>query len=119
MSTPEQHSFIGACLRRLDQKAFYNAYWRTFTVIPADTDELRRQVFRLRHAVYCVENNFLDPLRYPDGLERDAFDEHALHWLLVHKQKNEAVGTLRLLLPHDDRPLVSFELQKTCDHPLL
>src|SRR6185436_17219869 len=114
MNTP-QTSFIGACIRKLDQKAFYNAYWRTFGVVPATTDELRAQVFRLRHEVYCAENRFFDPLRYPDGLERDAFDDYALHWLLMHRQSGEAVGTLRLLLPREDRPLVSFELQRSCD----
>src|SRR5438105_13498660 len=117
MKDAARTSLIRTTLRKMDQKAFYNAYWRTFAVIPADSDELRRRVFRLRHDVYCVENHFLDPLRYPDGLERDEFDDRALHWLLIQKSSGDAVGTIRLLPPDADRPLVSFGLQKACDHP--
>jgi N-acyl amino acid synthase of PEP-CTERM/exosortase system len=119
MTKQGDESFIGSCLRKLDERAFYNDYRRTFSIVPADTDDLRRRVFRLRYQVYGVENHFLDPLKYPDELERDAFDDRAIHWLLLHRKTGEAAGTVRVCLPHDERPLVSFELQKTCDHPLL
>lgn len=112
-------SLFDACVDKINQRAFFNAYRKTFCVVLADTDELRKKVFRLRHRVYCVENLYINPRSFPDELERDAFDERAWHWLMIHKETGESAGTLRLLMPDADRPLVSFELQKACDHPLL
>ena len=112
-------TLLDACIKKFRQQAFYNAYWKTFEVVAADTDELRRQVFHLRHQIYCRENRFLEPDQFPDELERDAFDRRAIHHLLIHKETGKPAGTVRVLLPDDSRPLTSFELQKTCDHPLL
>lgn len=64
----------------------------------AATDEERALAFRLRFQVYCQECRYLDPVCYPDGLERDIFDDHAVH-LLALDGAGEAVGSVRLVLP--------------------
>lgn len=112
-------SWIHACLQSIQQQAFYNTYWNLFTVVRADTDELKDKAYALRYDVFCRENGFIDPARYPDERERDEFDERAVHHLLIHKESGKVAGTVRVLLPDERRPLTSFELQKLCDHPLL
>ena len=64
----------------------------------AQTDDERAVAFRLRFEVYCQECGYLDPTRYPDGLERDVFDDHAVHALAFNGDK-EVVGCVRLVLP--------------------
>jgi len=112
-------TFMQACVKAIKQKTFYTQYWKTFEVVRADTEEQKRKAFRLRYKVFGVENGFVDPKAYPDGLERDQFDDHAIQFLLMHKKSGEIAGTLRLVLPRGKEPLISFDLQKQCDHPLL
>jgi N-acyl amino acid synthase of PEP-CTERM/exosortase system len=44
-----------------------------------DAPHLLSQSYRLRYDVYCLERKFLPAEHYPDGLESDEFDAHALH----------------------------------------
>jgi N-acyl amino acid synthase of PEP-CTERM/exosortase system len=52
-------------------------------------------------------------------LERDEFDSHAVHSLLVDRKTGDALGTVRLVLPLSDAPHNSFAVQKLSDHPML
>ena len=115
----QNESFMQSCVRAIRQQAFYGQYWKTFEIVRANTDEQKRKAFRLRYKVFAEENGFVDPAAYPDGLECDRFDDHAVHFLLVHRVSGEVAGTLRLVLPGVQAPLTSFEMQKHCDHPLL
>ena len=72
-----------------------------FTVVPADTHELRDCVHKLRYQAYCIENPFEDATRHPRKLETDEYDERAVHSLLVHSPTNIPVGSVRLII-HDD-----------------
>jgi N-acyl amino acid synthase of PEP-CTERM/exosortase system len=80
------------------------------------TEEELEQVFRLRFQVYCIEREFEDPDDYPDGIERDEYDDHAWHYLCLDGE-GRAVGTARLIRPPD--PL-SFPIELHCriDDPL-
>jgi N-acyl amino acid synthase of PEP-CTERM/exosortase system len=68
----------------------------TFRLVVADTDPLREATFALRHEVYCRELGF-EPIR-ADGLERDAYDDRALHYLLAHVPSGEWTGCVRVVL---------------------
>jgi N-acyl-L-homoserine lactone synthetase len=68
----------------------------TFEVVVADTEELREASFGLRHEVYSRELGF-EPVR-ADGLERDAYDERALHYLLAHVPSGEWAACVRIVL---------------------
>src|SRR5687768_264983 len=118
MSTQE---FLNACLESMRSKSFYPAYQKTFRVIQADSDALKEITFRLRYRIYCEENsmNAGDVLDAADPIEKDAYDDHAQHYLLYHKITDQAVGTARVVMPREDKPLYSFPLQFICDHPLL
>src|SRR4051794_37522131 len=81
-----------------------------FRAMPALSDDLRRAVFSIRHAVYCEELGY-EPVR-PDGLESDEHDARAVHCLLQSVRNAEFVGCVRLILADvDDRTrALPFEL---------
>ena len=68
-------------------------YEQYFTMVRADTPALREAAFRLRYQVYCVENAFEDPSHFPDRMEYDAYDQRAVHALLVHRPTGNVAGT--------------------------
>jgi N-acyl amino acid synthase of PEP-CTERM/exosortase system len=92
--------------------AFHDTFLTTFRVQVADTPALREQAYRLRHQVYCIENQF-EP-RCADGMERDRFDHRAPHALLFHRHCDLPVGTVRLILPDPERPAGSLPIHTAC-----
>lgn len=85
---------------------------RYFEVIYADSDELRDLVFRIRYQVYCIETHFEDPADYPEALERDAYDDQALHVLLRHRATGWSAGTARLALVGEREQ--QFPVERAC-----
>lgn len=85
-----------------------------FFTVPATTDSLLDRAYRLRYQVYCLERRFEDASRNPDGRERDAFDAHAAHRLLVHAETGLIVGGVRLVLPRASRLGDCFPIQSVC-----
>lgn len=83
-------------LSSLTERAMSQGYRHFFKVIPATTEALRAENYRIRHQVYCRELGF-EPLR-PDGLESDAFDAQSLHCLVQSVSTGEYVGCARLVL---------------------
>ncbi|SHJ57813.1 N-acyl amino acid synthase, PEP-CTERM/exosortase system-associated [Malonomonas rubra DSM 5091] len=59
-------------------------------------------VLALRYRIYCEQRGFENPEDYPDGLERDVSDEHAVHFAAIHNETNEVLGTIRLILKSPD-----------------
>lgn len=112
-------SFFGECLKLVSAKSFYRQYWRYFDVVKADTEQLLEASFRLRHEVFCVENNYENFPGAPEGLEIDAYDERADHFLLFHKQTGQVAGTVRAVIPSNNDALFALPLQELCDHPAL
>ncbi len=88
-------------------------------IVSADTPDLIRKAHQLRYQVYCVEHPFENRAEHPDGLEKDEFDGHSAHSLLVDRPSGEAIGTVRLVLPRADAPERSFASQHLLDHPTL
>jgi N-acyl amino acid synthase of PEP-CTERM/exosortase system len=88
---------------------------RLFTATPAHTPELRREAFRLRYQVYCVEHSFLNPAENPGGLERDAYDDHAVQGILAHRETGATVGTVRLVLHRPGTPHGCLPVHDVCD----
>jgi N-acyl amino acid synthase of PEP-CTERM/exosortase system len=92
--------------------ALHDEILTTFAVRIADTDQLREQAYRLRHQVYCVENDF--ETRQPDGIETDAFDVRAPHALLFHRAAEEPLGTVRLVLPEPGITTGTLPIHAVC-----
>lgn len=87
-----------------EPKRLIDAFDKDFFCIGADESLLRDAAYRVRYAVYCVENGFEDPAANPDGRESDEFDGHAPHKLLVHRPSGAIAGAVRLILPKPDWP---------------
>jgi N-acyl amino acid synthase of PEP-CTERM/exosortase system len=80
--------------------SLYDYYHNVFEPLIANTEELRRECFKLRYQVYCVEKDWErgDSQTMATGLERDAYDDHAVHALLRHRRTGLFIGTVRLIL---------------------
>ena len=81
-----------------------DAFDEDFFCISADESLLRDAAYRVRYAVYCLENSFEDPAANPSGRETDEFDSHAPHKLLVHRPSGTIAGVVRLILPRLELP---------------
>ena len=116
---PPRHSDTGNRVDDISGRRLVDVYQRTFEVLHADTEALRKQAFRLRYQVYCVEHPFEDPADNPEGIETDEFDSHSMHSVLVHRQSGLPAGAVRLVLPLADAPHMSFAVQRVCEDPML
>jgi N-acyl amino acid synthase of PEP-CTERM/exosortase system len=58
---------------------------------------------RLRYDVYCLRKGWVADA-FPDGLESDEFDEHAIHILLIEQQTGLAVGSARVVFADPSAP---------------
>ena len=80
----------------------YDSYFRTQ---PAGSPALVRLAQAIRFQVYCLERKFENASEHDDRLERDSFDDRALHCLLFHRPTEEPIGTARLILPSDEEAI--------------
>ena len=85
-----------------------------FKVIFADEPELREEVYRIRYQVYCRELRYEDADQFPDGLERDSYDVHSRHCLLLHRSSGVYAGCIRLVLPDLCNPKAGLPFEQTC-----
>jgi len=70
-----------------------------FEVILAD-DEWGRQIhYQLRYQVFCLETGYEDPAQFPDGEEKDKWDDEAAHFIVRERGSGEWVAAMRLVLP--------------------
>lgn len=75
----------------------------TFDIERVDSPELFGICSRIRYEILCEEGRIpgFDPKQYPEGRERDGFDDHAQSFLLKHKASGQYIGTIRLILSPD------------------
>ena len=83
-----------------------------FSLIPADSENVQNEVFRLRHQIFCEEFRLFEPR--PDGMERDDFDRHSLFLLLRSARTAEAVGCVRVVLTDPLSPYSLLPFEKAC-----
>ena len=79
-----------------DVTAALTSFRSKYAVQVADSAELIREAYCLRHQVYCLERGY-EP--GADGVETDAFDAHASHAVVCERRNGRVVGTVRLILP--------------------
>jgi N-acyl amino acid synthase of PEP-CTERM/exosortase system len=93
----------------------FNEY---FEMVPATSDELKNEVYKLRYQVYCTETEFLNSEHYPDCLESDEFDQQSVHYLIRHRKSGDYAATTRLILPDANNPerLFPIELNSEIDN---
>ena len=103
-------------LSNLTDLTISQGYRRFFKVVPALTDELRAENYRIRHEVYCRELGF-EPER-PEGLEADAFDAQSVHCLVQSATTGQYVGCARLVLVDLDKPQAPLPFEIGCEATL-
>ena len=83
-----------------------------FEIVPAYSDALKDEVYRLRHQVYCEELKW-EPVR-PSGREEDEYDAHSLHLLIRSTKVGEFMGCTRLVLTRPEAPDEPLPFEKAC-----
>jgi N-acyl amino acid synthase of PEP-CTERM/exosortase system len=83
-----------------------------FRYVPALTPELFREVYRIRHDVYCEDLKFEQTRA--DRQETDSYDEHSLYGLVQSVATSEYVGCARLILPNPKDPSQPFPVERMC-----
>ena len=94
-------------------------YFRFFEVLPAKTREILEETYRIRYQVYCVEYPYEDPAENLGGLESDSYDAHSAHCLLRYRRTGWPAGTVRLVLPQEEKLEDSFPMQEVCGERFL
>jgi N-acyl amino acid synthase of PEP-CTERM/exosortase system len=87
-----------------------------FDIVPAFTDALRDEAYRLRHAVYCKDLGF-EPLQ-PNARETDRYDAHSTPILVRHVPTAEFVACARLVRPRLEAPDEPLPFEITCGNVL-
>jgi N-acyl amino acid synthase of PEP-CTERM/exosortase system len=73
----------------------------------ASSDDVKTQVYRLRHQVYCEELAF--EKTNTAQLECDEFDARAIHCIVQHLSSSTLAGTLRLIPKKSSNELLPLE----------
>lgn len=91
----------------------FNKY---FEMIPAISDELKHEVYKLRYQVYSTENgdktgfkNFID---HSEEIEFDEYDSHSSHYLIRHRGLGIYMATTRLILLDANNREKPFPIEK-------
>lgn len=82
-----------------------------FEMVPAISDELKNEVYKLRYQVYCIENNFEPSWQFPDEIEFDDYDQQSVHYLIRHRKSGDYAATTRLILPDANNPKKPFPIE--------
>lgn len=93
--------------------ALFDSY---FSVIPANTEELIKSVYGIRHQVYCEELGY--EAQRANHLEFDDYDLRSIHCLLFHKTSQTYAGCVRLILADNYDPSAKFPLEHVCNNKI-
>jgi N-acyl amino acid synthase of PEP-CTERM/exosortase system len=97
-------------------------FYEYFELVHADTDILKREVYKLRFQVYCLETGFERQenceVFNEDGhevyLEVDSYDRRSDHYLVRHRRTGLYAATVRLVLPNQEDLLQPYPIEEHC-----
>ena len=89
-----------------------STFTQHFEIVPAVSDALKDEVFRIRHQVYCEELAF-EPRR-PNKRESDEFDAQSLHMLIRNVQTRQFIGCTRIIRARPDDPQQLLPFERSC-----
>jgi len=104
--------------RSRQRRATADAFCKYFYLLPANTTELREQVFRLRYEVYVREFAYESEKSSPNQLERDAYDEQSRHCLLIHRPTGLPAGCVRIVLTNPNDRMAPLPFERYCHNAL-
>ncbi|MDD5298286.1 MAG: PEP-CTERM/exosortase system-associated acyltransferase [Rhodocyclaceae bacterium] len=91
---------------------FGGSFSRYFQIVPAWSDALKEEAYRIRHQVYCEELGW-ESVR-SDLRETDEFDMHSLHLLIRAVASDAYIGCIRLIRTDPNAPDDLLPFEKTC-----
>lgn len=94
---------------QLNHESEFKKHWE---LVPALTPDLREEVYRIRHSVYCIELGFEQV--NAEGREKDEYDSHSCHLLIRCLWTGAWAGCVRLVLRPEDRPETLLPSEKVC-----
>jgi N-acyl amino acid synthase of PEP-CTERM/exosortase system len=83
-----------------------------FEIIFASTKALRKESYKIRHAVYCEELGW--ETQRVTAMETDPCDEYSYVLLLLHKRTGQFAGTARLVIPPPEQPEKQLPFEAHC-----
>ena len=89
-----------------------NTFKQHFEIIPAFSEALKKEVYRVRHQVYCEDLKF-EPER-SDRYETDEHDSYSLHLLMRSVKTDEFIGCTRLVRPRTAEPHQPLPFEIAC-----
>lgn len=92
------------------------AFKQYFEIVPALTEELKREAYRVRHSVYCEDLQF-ESLQ-SDGFETDEYDAHSLHLLIRSIHSDTFIGCTRIIRPPSNSNDKRLPFEKICAQTL-
>jgi len=110
---------MSAISRNRETRRLVDLYNEYFEIVPAASEELRKEVYRMRFQVLAVEHNYFEPDSLPGGMEIDEFDPHSVHFLLRHRPSGAWAGTVRLVLPKENDGELMLPIHEVCTEPVL
>lgn len=97
--------------RKLEEANYISSHFSAYLApVVANSEELKNNVFEIRHEVYCEELRF-EPLK-ENRLEFDEFDSFSLHCLIQHHKSKHFAGTVRMVRPI--QPDEQLPIEKYC-----
>ncbi|PID43580.1 MAG: GNAT family N-acetyltransferase [Proteobacteria bacterium] len=73
----------------------------------ANTAEEEKEVFKIRHSVYCEELKFEET--NPDKMETDRYDKYSIFGLIKHRPSDLFTGCVRVVAPQQENELLPIE----------
>ncbi|MFZ2168884.1 MAG: PEP-CTERM/exosortase system-associated acyltransferase, partial [Methylococcaceae bacterium] len=99
----------------MTEKHIIDDFHQFFEMVPVISDELKKEVYKLRYQVYCIETGFESSEQHPDNLEFDEYDQQSVHYLIRHRKSGDYAATTRLILPDTNNPGRLFPLELHCE----
>jgi N-acyl amino acid synthase of PEP-CTERM/exosortase system len=94
-----------------DMQNLGDIFKRYFEIVPAFSNALKDEVYRVRHQVYCEDLKF-EPTQ-PDGREIDEHDSNSLHLLMRSVKTKEFVGCTRIVRTRLEDPHYQLPFERT------
>lgn len=73
-----------------------------FDVVLADDETSQRIHYQLRYQVFCLDTGYEDPKCFPDGEERDEWDDNAIHFIVRERETRQWVAAMRFVFPQSN-----------------
>ncbi|MFT4582965.1 MAG: N-acyl amino acid synthase of PEP-CTERM/exosortase system [Gammaproteobacteria bacterium] len=102
---------------KMDPRDIVGDFDSYFDIVPAYSDALRDEVYKIRYHVYAEELGWENTKQFPDEREFDEYDTRSIHCLLKHRPSDQFVGCVRLVLADPNDPTLLLPIEKLYDRP--